>query len=73
MRYIPDKKLYVHKKILVVSLKKLKCALKCIPYRKIKIVEKENILWTGILMSSLCARPSSQSWSGDILVYIEIK
>ena len=37
------------------------------------MVEKENIIWKGISMSSLCARPSSQRWSSDIPVYIVIK
>ena len=53
--------------------KKIKMSVRCILYRDIKIMEKENIILKGISMSSLFARPSSQRWSGDILVYIEIK
>ena len=53
--------------------KKLKCLLRCIPYKNIRIVEKENIILKEISMSSLYAGPSSQRWSSDILVYIKIK
>ena len=52
--------------------KKIKM-LRCISCKNIRIVQKENIIWKGISMSSLYTGPSSQRWSGDILVYMEIK
>ena len=52
---------------------KKKMSIEVYPYKNIRIVEKENMIWKGISMSSLYARPSSQRWSSDILVYIELK